>query len=244
MTPSPLTSRLPTRLPIAGSPFRRHKGGPGVKALPQSEKGLRAPGRGLAVLALCLLVLLSGCESTPRKVPGSSAQMQALYDAGHWEAEGKIAITMGAERESASFKWSQERDDYVVHLFGPFGQGATWLRRSGREITLENAKTGVRRARSAEALMQEVMGWQVPVSNLQFWLRGLPAHKPAPTHMTQDDTGHLTRLEQQGWQVDYGGHQNFDGWWLPTRVTARRDDLEIRMVIKQWHLAAPPAGAP
>lgn len=198
----------------------------------------RGQGRGLAALALCLLAFLSGCESTQRKTPAFPAQMQDLYNARQWEAEGKIAIAMGGERESASFKWSQDGDDYVVHLFGPFGQGATWLRRTGRNVTLENAKTGVRRARSAEALMQEVVGWQVPVSNLQFWLRGLPAHKPAPTSWSQDGSGHPTRLEQQGWQVDYGEHQNFDNWWLPTRMTARRDDLEIRVVIKQWRMPA------
>jgi outer membrane lipoprotein LolB len=188
------------------------------------------------------LAALSGCESTPRKTPGSP-QMQYLYNARSWEAEGKIAITMGGERESASFKWSQDHDDYVIHLFGPFGQGATWLRRSGRSVTLENAKTGVQRARSAEELMQEVLGWQVPVSNLQFWLRGLPALKPAPTQMAQDESGQLTGLQQQGWQVDYGAHQNFNGWWMPTRLTAQRDDLQIRVVIKQWQMPPPPVGA-
>jgi outer membrane lipoprotein LolB len=190
-----------------------------------------------------LLAALTGCESTPRKIPGASAQMQSLYGVQQWEAEGKIAITMGEQRESASFKWSQQRDDYVIHLFGPFGQGGTWLRRTGREVTLENAKTGVQRARSPEALMQDVMGWQVPVSNLQFWLRGLPALKPAPTQITQDTSGHLTGLQQQGWQVAYGEHQNFNGWWLPTRVTAERDDLQIRLVIKQWQMPTAHGGA-
>lgn len=84
--------------------------------------------------------------------------------------------------------------------------------------------------------MQEVIGWQVPVSNLQFWLRGLPALKPTPSQITRDDTGHLTSLQQQGWQVAYTDYQHFNGWWLPTRVTAQRGDLKIRVVIKQWLL--------
>lgn len=198
-----------------------------------------APG----ALFLFVLALLAGCQSTPQIIPGASSQMQYLYGVHQWDAEGKIAITMGDERESASFKWSQQRENYVIHLFGPFGQGGTWLRRTSRGVTLENAKTGIRRARSPEELMLEVMGWQVPVSNLQFWLRGLPARKPAPTQITQDNTGHLNGLQQQGWQVNYTNHQNFNGWWLPTRVTARRDNLEIRIVIKQWLLPTAPSGA-
>lgn len=195
----------------------------------------------LGALLVCLAAL-TACQSTPQKIPGAASQMEHLYVAREWEAEGKIAITLERERESASFKWSQVRDNYVIHLFGPFGQGGTWLRRTSRSVTLENAKTGVRHARSAEALMEEVLGWQVPVSNLQFWLRGLPAPKPRATHILQDNTGHLSSLQQQGWRVNYSHYQNFNGWWLPTRVTAERDRLQIRAVIKHWSLPAAPGG--
>lgn len=205
---------------------------------------LRHPRIASSALFLFFLMLLAGCQSTPQKIPGASSQMQYLYGVRQWEAEGKIAITVGDERESASFKWSQQRDNYVIHLFGPFGQGGTWLRRTSRGVTLENAKTGIRRAHSPEELMQEVMGWQVPVSNLQFWLRGLPALKPAPSQITHDDTGHLSGLQQQGWKVEYADYQHFSGWWLPTRVTAARDDLKIRVVIKQWLLPAAAGSAP
>ena len=193
-----------------------------------------------APLCLLLLALLSGCQSTPHKIPGAAEQLQHLYEVADWEVEGKIAITLGNDRENASFKWSQERENYVIHLFGPFGQGGTWLRRTDRGVILENAKTGIKHARSAEALMQEVLGWQVPVSNLQYWLRGLPAPKPTPSQLEPDTSGHLLRLQQQGWRVDYSAYQDFHGWWLPTKINAERDDLRIRLVIKQWQLPTAP----
>lgn len=195
-------------------------------------------------LLVVLLATLAGCQSIPQKPAGGTGQQPYLQKIPRWEAEGKIAIRKGEERESASFKWSQQQENYVIHLFGPFGQGATWLRRTSRSVTLENAKTGVRRATTAEALMQDVMGWQVPVSNLRFWLRGLPAAKPAPTELRRDGTGLLTGLQQQGWQVDYSKYENFSGWWLPTKVVARRDDLLITAVIKSWQLPTAPSRLP
>src|SRR5690606_22103807 len=124
-----------------------------------------------------------------------------------WGAEGKIALQLGKERESASFNWSQEHSNYSVHLFGPFGQGATWLRKTARGVTLESARNGVHQARTAEELMNNVLGWQVPVSNLQFWLRGLPAKKPKPTGLDRGAEGFVAELRQEGWQVSYSKHR-------------------------------------
>lgn len=197
--------------------------------------------KSLLLAGACLLALLAGCQSTP-EVPGERAQQeQRLQRIQHWEAEGKIAIRMADDRQSASFKWTQKKDDYAIHLFGPFGQGTTWLRRSSGRVTLESAKTGVHRAASAEMLMQDVLGWQVPVTNLQFWLRGLPAKKPRPERQERDLTGLLSHLQQQGWEVTYSRYEPFSGWWLPTRIQAERDDLRLTIVVKRWQLPTAPA---
>ncbi len=196
----------------------------------------------LLLAGLFLLALLSGCQSTPqKKTTGGVLQESHLYRATSWQAEGKISIQMASDRQSASFKWTQNKDNYEIHLFGPFGQGATWLRRTSRGVTLENVKSGQHKAVSAEALMQEVLGWQVPVTNLQFWLRGMPAKKPRPQNLERDPAGFLSHLHQEGWQVDYSRRQDFNGWWLPTRILATRDDLRLTIAIKNWQLPDAPA---
>lgn len=198
--------------------------------------------RALLLAGLCIAALLTGCQSLPQRPTSDGVRQEIeLHRISHWQAEGKIAIQMASDRQSASFKWTQDKDNYDVHLFGPFGQGTTWLRRTSRKVTLENPKTGIHQASSPENLMHEVLGWQVPVSNLQYWLRGLPAKKPRPTALARDPAGFLTDLQQEGWQVAYSRPKDFAGWWLPTRILAERDDLRLTIVIKNWQLpdAAP-----
>lgn len=190
------------------------------------------------------LFLLTACETTPRKATGGALQESHLYTIDTWSAEGKISLQMGNERETASFNWSQEHDNYSVHLFGPFGQGATWLRKTPSGVTLENAKTGVHRAKTAEALMKEVLGWQVPVSNLQFWLRGLPAKRPKPSYLQRDEAGLITELRQEGWEVAYSKHQFFAGWWLPGKIVAQHGELRLTIALKNWRLPPSPIQAP
>lgn len=196
----------------------------------------RLPLIGLVLAAL----FLTACQSTPVLPSNAGQQQKALKQIHSWQAEGKIAINMDGDRQSASFNWQQKHDNYVIHLFGPFGQGATWLRRTSKGVTLENAEIGLQRAAAAEQLMEETLGWQVPVSNIQYWIRGLVAPKPAPTDERRDELGLLSTLEQQGWQVNYSKYETYNGWILPTKLTAERDSIKVTIVIKNWQLAMAP----
>lgn len=194
-----------------------------------------------AITLILTSVLLSACQSTPQLPDNIKQQQKALARLSSWQAEGKIAINMRGERQSASFDWQQQRNNYVIHLFGPFGQGATWLKRTSRSVTLENAETGTRRANTAEELMEQTLGWQVPVSNLQHWIRGLAAPTPKPSRLINDETGLIATLEQEGWLVDYVRYENHEGWALPGKLTAKRDGIEVTIVVKRWQLASAPA---
>jgi outer membrane lipoprotein LolB len=195
--------------------------------------------RGLSSWQIRVWVLivfaLSGCQTSPPR-PVLSPQQYSIQAIPNWQAEGKIAINMNGQRQNASFKWEQDQADYVVHLFGPFGQGTTWLRRTSEGVSLENAEIGLKRAATAEQLMKTNLGWQVPVSNLQYWLRGLTAPSPRPKHQETDPRGLLTALEQEGWTVAYPQYQTFQGLLLPAKMTAKRDAITVTIAIKQWQL--------
>lgn len=194
--------------------------------------------RRLSIIALLMLTsLLSACQSTLVLPENVSRQQEAIRRIPSWQAEGKIAINMNGERQSASFDWQQQHGNYVIHLYGPFGQGATWLRRTSKGVSLENADIGNRRAATAELLMQETLGWQVPVSELQYWIRGLAAPKPAPSVLELNDNQLIAQLEQQGWQVTFSRYGLHEGWVLPEKLSAEREGIEVTLVVKRWQLA-------
>lgn len=192
---------------------------------------------------ICAIALtwLSACQPT-RQPPLADGTQQAplLLKVDRWRAEGKLSLSYAGERDTASFDWRQNKQDYTLHLFGPLGQGSTRLKRKGETVTLESAKTGRQTAQSAEHLMLANLGWQVPVSNMQYWIRGLVAPSPPPTATQTNDSAHLAKLRQEGWQVDYQRYETFNGWHLPTKLIAERDDIRIRLIIKQWSLPKAP----
>jgi outer membrane lipoprotein LolB len=97
---------------------------------------------------------------------------------------------------------------------------------------LEVANQGRYEATSPEALLEEQLGWKLPVSHLAWWVRGLPA--PDSKSLTLDGDSRLASLEQDGWQVEYLSYTEQNGYWLPERIKLHGTDLDVTLVIKDW----------
>ena len=70
---------------------------------------------------------------------------------------------------------------------------------------------------------------------LRYWIRGLPEPGASPTLQT-DAEGRLTRLEQNGWIIEYPAYAYAAplSLELPERMIARRQDLSVKLIIEDW----------
>ncbi|WP_313210688.1 lipoprotein insertase outer membrane protein LolB, partial [Stutzerimonas nitrititolerans] len=100
-------------------------------------------------------------------------------------------------------------------------------------VALEVAGQGRFEADSPEALVQSQLGWQLPVSNLLWWVRGLPA-PDSRSRLSLDGQSRLAMLQQDGWDVEYLGYSEENGFALPERIKLSGRDLQITLVIKDW----------
>lgn len=188
-------------------------------------------------LTAMLVTLIAGCQTLP-PAPELSADQRAqqLATLGHWEAEGKIALRLENDNQSGFFNWTQHDDNYAIHIFGPFGRGTTWLRSTSHGVTLENAETGPRQAETPEALMEQVLGWQVPVSSLRYWMLGIADPHHPVEQLDLDAQGFARTLHQQGWNVEFQNPQRVRGMQLPGRIRASREQMRVTVAVNRWTL--------
>ncbi len=192
-------------------------------------------------LVFSLLTLLAGCAglTSRESVEGQGdaklwqahkAQVAALDG---WQISGKVGIRAPRDSGSGTLFWLQRQDYFDIRLSGPLGRGAARL--TGREgnVLLEVANQGRYEAESPEALLEEQLGWRLPVSHLFWWVRGLPA-PDSRSRVTLDNDSHLARLEQDGWQLQYLSYVEQNGYRLPERIKLHSTDLDITLVIKDW----------
>ena len=193
------------------------------------------------VIVFSFIALLAGCAGFGARESvegqGNPAQWKQhkdqLSSIDGWQIEGKVGVRAPKDSGSGTLFWLQRQDYYDIRLSGPLGRGAARLTGRPGQVSLEVANQGRYEATSPEELLEQQIGWKLPVSHLVWWVRGLPAPN-SKSRVTLDGNSHLAQLEQDGWQIDYLGYSEQAGYNLPERIKLKGADLQITPVIKDW----------
>ncbi len=193
------------------------------------------------LLIPALVLLLAGCTGLgPQESiegPGNkedwTTHKALVSEIDGWQISGKIGIRAPQDSGSGTLFWLQRQDYFDIRLSGPLGRGATRLTGRPDAVALEVAGQGRFEAESPEALVESQLGWQLPVSNLLWWVRGLPA-PDSRSRIALDGNGRLANLQQDGWDIQYLGYSEEAGYELPSRIKLAGRDLQITLVVKDW----------
>lgn len=183
-------------------------------------------------LLLGCLVFLAGCAGLP--VPEQRAQ-SATSDA--FVLDGRVAVRYDGDGHSAGVRWHHAPESDEVLLLNPLGQTAARVYRDREGAVLEDGSSA-RRATDVAALMQEVLGWQLPLDGLQRWVLGQTAPGDWQA-MERDTAGRLVYLRQGGWDVRYLDFSGSGADSLPRRMKLDSGSLQVTLLIDRWHWGAP-----
>jgi outer membrane lipoprotein LolB len=189
------------------------------------------------LITAALLALLGGCVSAPARRP-SGPLPSDLEHLDRWQAHGRIAVSGPAGGGSGSFDWEQISDRAQVQIRGPIGIGSVRLQLAGdAEHPQLKLETGDGKTLESEAAWSELearLGAPVPAGNLRFWMLGLAA--PGDHQWHEPDAAGLTRLDQDGWAIDYQNYSDAPGLRVPSRIRATSGSASVRIVVDRWHL--------
>lgn len=171
--------------------------------------------QGTALLAVILL-LVSGCTTLPVVTGDVVARDQV------WSLRGKLGVSAGKERGNFIVDWQQDKDQFEINLMGPLGMGVANIMGAADGVTLRLPGEDPVYATSADQLLLTVMGLNIPVTEMKYWVRGYPA----PGRYRDTDTG----FTQFGWRVEYLAFERS----LPVRIRLTRPEVKLTMAIRQW----------
>lgn len=195
---------------------------------------------------LLLIALLAGCSSTPKTESPTGSANGSLSWSEHknylatqnfFQAEGKIAIRQDGKRSSARLQWQQTGDQYEIFITGPLGGGSVKINGSPTTVAMEISGEGRFYAKSPENLMQQRLGWSLPISNLRYWAKGIPAPGSEFTQALNPQQ-RLAQLRQDNWLIEYQTYHQLDDTEWPRKMQLYYGkDIQVTMLIKQWHRA-------
>ena len=209
---------------------------------------MRCVGSAVAA-ALMVMLVLSGCASTPITTDSAGAEsawlarQAALAAVPAWTLVGRIAVNNdnnaasdgapGAVNISATLNWAQQPGDYRIDVVPPFGQGAIHLEGNSEGVVMQLPGGRQLRAASPDALLYAQTGLRLPISSLRYWVMGSP--DPASgVRKALDDTGRALWLEQSGWRIEFLRYSQINGLDMPDKLTVTRPPMHLRLVIDRW----------
>ena len=189
----------------------------------------------------CLLVLsiiLSKCSSTTLDLSNHNWQDQRalLEKTSDWQLRGRVNVRYQNESYTPRIQWQQLGDNYRIRLWGTFNAGNTLIIGEPKLVTMERDGDSIT-ADTPEELVLDNLGYELPISYLEFWVRSLPA-PGSDAELDFSDQNHLATIKQDGWEIAYLDMRQFDGVTLPRSVEITRalNDIRLRFVGLSWTL--------
>ena len=194
------------------------------------------PGTLLQLSLLLACLFLTGCGTFQSKISSTEPwpQHQAdISDIKTWTLRGKLGVKSPSNNHSASLYWRQDLDHYQIQLSGPLGQGKIRLQGTAKHLRLERSKQATIETSQPEELLIKELGWLLPIKQIHFWAKGLPA----PGIMIDQQklvNGTLAQLQQAGWTLQYSRYQRSNTHLLPGKISMSKEQIRLILIAKQW----------
>ncbi|CAD6544807.1 lipoprotein insertase outer membrane protein LolB [Paraburkholderia sabiae] len=199
-----------------------------------------APRRAALGLAAAAIVALSGCASVKPQGPSTSNAATAVTAQTSRAYHGRFAVQYvdqnGQQRNAyGNFDWQERGDTVTLQLRNPLGQTMAIVTSSPAAATLELPNRQPLTADNVSTLMQNALGFALPVEGLRYWLQ--PSVAPTSKAKTEKDPQQDTRLkeiQQDGWTIDYLAYADAPATGVKRVNLARTEPpLDIKLVLDQ-----------
>ncbi|MDO6464156.1 MULTISPECIES: lipoprotein insertase outer membrane protein LolB [Pseudoalteromonas] len=151
-----------------------------------------------------------------------------------WQVEGKLAFISPEERQSANLNWQQTAKTNNLILTTFIGTRILSLKQTvnGAELEFDGDEYF---DTNASALLKRLTGFTLPVDNADNWLKGTIEDQS----LVVDELGRAKQVlwfDKTGkkWQIDYGTYIQSNGYWLPTKLTLKHQQIKIKIQLYDW----------
>ena len=187
------------------------------------------------VISSLFILLLAACETAPVKQettvwddPLWQKHYKLLKTFEQYQLNGRIGITHPDDSFSSNFLWQQQEPNrFTVRMYGAFGQTYMILKVQPSLSTLSTGDDQHYEGFDARQLLYGVSGWDIPVTLMQDWIKGLPTGINKSDLLINAD-GTLQQIKYLNYTVDY---VRYDVAELPkTSMSNNGDDtIELKM---------------
>ena len=167
--------------------------------------------------------------------PQANQHLNEIATIDHFKLSARIGIQMQGYGLSGPIQWHHSLETDDIDLYSPLGSKVAQINKTEDGVTLTSQDGKIYKAQDTESLTQSTLGWRIPFTSLSDWVVGRPA-KGIASNISWDDSGKLSKLTQDGWEISYMEYQSQNHYVLPSKINLRNAKMNVRLVIENWEL--------
>lgn len=191
-------------------------------------------------LIIFALLTLQACVSVPSKpidqtttLANHQQHLQKIAQIRQFSIQGRIGVQANGKGFSGGIHWQHDALQDVLALFSPIGGQVANIEKTAEKITLIDAKGNAVSASDAESLTEKTLGWKLPLTGLADWSLGRPSKTPIQD-IAWNAQGLITKLKQDGWEIQFEDYAQQQDYTLPSKITLRSDKAHLKLLIDHW----------
>lgn len=197
------------------------------------------------ILPVVFVLALGACSGLGRQPTDTLQQSRWAWqqavaaEVQQWDLYARVVLRLEREVYHVGIRWQRDAGGrFMMLLEAPFGQGVLRIDAIGPEAYELLLPDGQMYASSsAEALLDDAVGWSLPISGLDFWIRGLP-HPNGAHALRVDAEGRARSIQQDGWDIVYLDYFDEAGEpALPRRLQLQSGSVAVKLAIERWQPA-------
>ena len=171
----------------------------------------------------CMAVILSACAVAPKSTETSGLSEE------HFTRSGRFALsveTLSGDKEAVqgSFQWEESPQQLQLDLSNPMGTVLARVVVAPNGAALQYPNGEVEYASSPDALVEQLLGYAIPVEGMRYWLRGQPAAGAVGSNQP-------SYLEQDQWRVNLKRYDEQGPRLLQMYRTQAQQAISVRVVV-------------
>lgn len=184
------------------------------------------------------MLLMAGCAGVPPAPTALNPElyrqhMQSTAGISAFSIAGRMALQTEQRGFSGTMRWQHAASGNHLAFFSPLGSQVADIASNAEGYTLTTSDQKVYAAQDAETLLQQTMGWSLPLQGLSHWVLGRPTSGDFEA-IDWDAAGRFTRLRQHGWDIEYPAYMTVNNVTLPSKVLLKSPKLNLKLLIERW----------
>lgn len=173
------------------------------------------------VVYVLLVAVLSACAVAPKPVDTTK---------GSFSRSGRFALNVeeadgSREAVQGGFQWQESPQQLQLDLNNPMGAVLARVVVAANGAALQYPNGEVVYAHSPDALVEQLLGYAIPVAGMRYWLRGQSAAEK------EGQSSQPSYLEEDQWRVHLKRYDELGPRLLQMYRTQAQQAISVRVVV-------------